>query len=174
MPRAELGMLLAAFEQAGLDVAILVGPVRAPGAAIDMGAPSVLQPRDEAARPGLACRADPRALDGEQVERAKAVPVGIEAAQDLHEMVEIAAVPIGAAQRPARGQDLAGHDLVGSGLAHAGTSQFAPCVLSTKPSARNSVSSRMALATAASPRLDAVISRSVCAAQASASAWARA
>ena len=65
-------MLLVAFEQAGLDVAILVGPLRAPGAAIDMSAPSILQPRDEATRPGLACRVDPCALDGEQVERAKA------------------------------------------------------------------------------------------------------
>ena len=43
-------MLLAASEQGGLDVGILLGPARSPGAAIDMDASSVLQPRDEAAR----------------------------------------------------------------------------------------------------------------------------
>src|SRR6185369_18094601 len=56
MAGAELGMLLAAVEQGGLDVGILVGPMRGSGAAIDVGPPSVLQPGDEAARPGFARR----------------------------------------------------------------------------------------------------------------------
>ena len=50
MTRAELGMLLAASEQGGLDVGILLGPARSPGAPINMDPPSALQPRDEAAR----------------------------------------------------------------------------------------------------------------------------
>jgi hypothetical protein len=150
MPRAELGMLLAGVEQPGLDVGILDRPVRPPGAPLDMGASSVLQPRHQAARPRFSHRTDPRAFDGEQVERAKAVPAGIEAAQHLHEMIEIAAVPFAAAQRPARRQDACG-SLVSSepALITRLPSVGVLGVLSTKPRARNSVSSRMALAIAA-------------------------
>lgn len=119
MPRAELGMLLAGVEQPGLYVGILDRPMRPPGATLDVGASSVLQPRDQAARPFFSRRAHPRILDGEQIECVKAVPVGIEAAEHLHEMIEIAAVPLAAAQRPARHQKPVGDALLATCFAHA-------------------------------------------------------
>src|SRR4051812_12311779 len=99
--RAKLGMGVTAFQHPGVDVAILA-PVRQPGAAIDVGTSAIVEPPDNPARPGRLVGADPGSFDGGDSARAKAMALSGQAAQHLHEVVEIAAVPLRAAQRPPR------------------------------------------------------------------------
>src|SRR5689334_6748422 len=132
VPRGEFRKKLTALEKARLYVGITLRPVRAAGAAIDMDTLPVLQPGDKTTGPGLARRAEPRRFDGKQVERVETVPVAVEAAQHLHEMVEIAAIPVSAAQRSARRQE-SGRDVLGGNSHACAASALAARTLSMTP-----------------------------------------
>jgi hypothetical protein len=102
--RRELRKVEAGVEKVGVDAGVF-RPVRGTCPAVGVDAPAVLQPGDEAARPALASRADPGRLDRGKVVDVEAVPRGVEAAQQLDEMVEIGAVLDAAPQGAARGEE---------------------------------------------------------------------
>ena len=97
VPGAQFRLALVSTEQTGLDVGI-VRPVRLAGTAIDVRTAAILEPHDKTTGPGFAGFANPCILDSVQIVEGEPMPITVEATKDLHEVIEMDAVPLRASQ----------------------------------------------------------------------------